>query len=84
MPPGYPAYGGYPGYGGGFAYPVPQPPVVRHTLHTRRTWIWVVAVTAVVAGLVGGLVGAVGAGRQQTVGEKFFPNKSVLVRPSTP
>ena len=72
-----------PGGGAGYppAYPVPQPQVVRHTLH-RRTWLWVVAVTAVVAGVAGGLVGAVvGVGRQQTVVEKFFPNQSALVRP---
>jgi S1-C subfamily serine protease len=90
--PPYPAGSGFPGYGGGygpggtvgypFAYPaVPGPQVVRHTLQ-RRTWLWVVVVTAVVAGVVGGLVGAVvGVGRQQTMVEKFFPNKSVLVRP---
>ncbi|HEY7915937.1 MAG TPA: trypsin-like peptidase domain-containing protein [Acidimicrobiales bacterium] len=55
--------------------------MVRHTLR-RRTWMWVVVVTAVLAALVGGLVGGlVGAGRQQTVVEKFFPNQSELARP---
>ena len=86
-------YGGYPAYGGGYGppgstpgyafpyYGLPVPRVVRHTLH-RRTWLWVVVVTALVAALVGGLVGAlVGAGSQQTVVEKFFPNESVLAKP---
>jgi S1-C subfamily serine protease len=55
--------------------------VVRHTLQ-RRTWVWVVVITAVVAALVGGLVGAlVGAGSQRTFVEQFFPNKSDLARP---
>ena len=84
---GYPAHGG--GYGPaggtpGYAFPyygLPAPRMVRHTLH-RRTWLWVVAVTALVAALVGGVVGAVvGAGSQQTVVEKFFPNESVLAKP---
>jgi S1-C subfamily serine protease len=94
--PPYPVYPSYPGYTGGYApagpapaYPygygalpaVPPPRVVRHTLQ-RRTWMWVVLLTAVVAALVGGLVGAlVGAGSQRTFVEQFFPNKSVLARP---
>ncbi len=94
---GYPSYagygGGYPSYGGGYPppgttpgyafpyYGLPAPRVVRHTLQ-RRTWMWVVGITAVVAALVGGLVGAVvGAGSQQTEVEKFFPNQSVLAKP---
>jgi len=90
----YPGYGAdYPAYGGGFGppgptpgYPVPYyglpaPRPVRHTLQ-RRTWMWVVGITAVVAALVGGLVGAVaGLGTQRTVVEQFFPNKSVLAKP---
>jgi len=95
--PGAPApYGGYPaptpafgGYGPPvppnvypYAYqPQPSPRVVRHTL-TRRTWMWVVILTAVLAGLAGGLVGAaVGVGSQRTVVESFFPNQSALVHP---
>ncbi len=83
--PGYGAYSGYGGYGqGGYppAAPVPAPPrLVRHTLH-RRTWAWVVVVTAIVAGSLGGLLGAiVGANTQQTIVQKYFPNKSVLVKP---
>jgi S1-C subfamily serine protease len=54
---------------------------VRHTL-ARRTWLWVVILTAVVAATVGGLVGAVvGAGSQQTIVQSFFPNRSALVHP---
>jgi S1-C subfamily serine protease len=50
---------------------------------TRRQWVWVVAVTAVLAGLVGALVGvAIGVTTQKTVIEKFFPNQSVLANPS--
>ena len=93
-PPGFPAYAsypaygsysGYPGYGrGGYAPASPGPPptqVVRHTLR-RRTWVWVVIVTAVVAASLGGLVGAfVGANTQQTIVQKYFPNRSVLIRP---
>jgi serine protease Do len=87
-PPGYP-YPGYANYGSpwsGLGYPVPygaapMPTLVRHTLR-RRTWVWVVGVTAVLAALVGGLVGAVvGSNSQQTIVEEFFPNKSALVRP---
>ncbi len=89
----YPVYGGG-GYGGGYGppaapvgypypyQPLPAPRLVRHTL-ARRTWIWVVAATAVVAALVGGLVGAVvGAGSQQTIVKSFFPNRSALVHPT--
>jgi putative serine protease PepD len=48
----------------------------------RRTWLWLVLVTALVAALVGGLVGAVvGAGSQQTIVTTFAPNRSVLTRP---
>ncbi len=88
--PGFPSY---PGYGGGvgppggtpgYAFPyygLPAPRLVRHTLQ-RRTWMWVVGITALVAALVGGLVGAVvGSGSQQTVVEQFFPNRSVLAKP---
>jgi len=54
---------------------------VRHTL-TRRTWLWVVVLTAVLAATVGALVGAVvGAGSQQTIVRSFFPNRSALVHP---
>jgi S1-C subfamily serine protease len=86
---GYPGHygGGYgpPGYGPGFTYPQPQPPprrqVVRHTL-TRRNWIAVVVATAVLAAAVGAIAGAVvGINHQQTVVEKFFPNKSELAQP---
>jgi S1-C subfamily serine protease len=95
---GYPAYGGYPpytgygAYGGGYGPPgpmgpivpyqgLPAPQVVRHTLE-RRSWVWVVVATALVAALVGGLVGAaVGANTQQTIIEKFFPNTSALTKP---
>ena len=89
-PPGYPSY---PGYGGGFGppgntpgyafpyYGLPAPRVVRHTLQ-RRTWLWVVGITAVLAALVGALVGAVvGTSSQQTEVEQFFPNRSVLAKP---
>ncbi len=95
-PPAWPPYGGYPSYpysNGGYgppgappAYPyafppLPAPRVVRHTL-TRRTWVWVVAVTTLLSALVGGVVGAVvGAGSQQTIVKSFFPNRSVLVHP---
>jgi S1-C subfamily serine protease len=92
--PGYPPYGaGYPVYGAGYGppgggpgYPVayyglPAPRMVRHTLE-RRTWAWVVGITAVVAALIGGLTGAViGSRSQQTEVEKFFPNASALARP---
>jgi S1-C subfamily serine protease len=92
--PASPGYGGgYPTYGGGYGppantpgyafpyYGLPAPRVVRHTLQ-RRTWMWVVGVTALVAALVGGVVGAlVGSGSQQTEVERFFPNKSVLAKP---
>ena len=55
--------------------------MVRHTL-TRRSWVWVVVITAAVAALVGGLVGAVvGASSQQTIVKSFFPNGSSLVHP---
>jgi len=91
---GYPAYGGaYQGYGGGFGppgatpgyafpyYGLPAPRLVRHTLE-RRTWVWVVGVTALVAAVLGGLVGAfVGSNSQQTYVQQFFPNRSVLAKP---
>ncbi len=87
VPPGYPVYpGGYgpPGYPPAYAYPyqmAPPPRVVRHTLQ-RRTWLWLVVVTALVSALVGGLVGAVvGAGSQQTIVTQFAPNRSVLAHP---
>ncbi len=89
----YPGYPPYPGYGGGYApppttpgyafpyYGVAAPRMVRHTLQ-RRTWAWLVVVTALVAATVGGVVGAlVGAGSQQTIVRSFFPNHSVLARP---
>ncbi len=92
--PAPPVYGGgYPTYGGGYGppsntpgyafpyYGLPAPRVVRHTLQ-RRTWMWVVGITALVAALVGGFVGAlVGSGSQQTEVERFFPNQSVLAKP---
>ena len=54
---------------------------MRHTLH-RRTWLWVVVVTAILAASLGGLIGAiVGANTQQTIILKYFPNKSALSRP---
>ncbi len=82
-PPGYPAYGG--GYGppgGPYPYGYPQPfaptRVVRHSL-TRRNWLLVVIVTAVLAAAVGSVVGAtVGIGSQQTIIKSYFPNRSVL------
>jgi S1-C subfamily serine protease len=87
---GYPAYPGYiggygpPGSITGYPFPYQSAPahrLVRHTLR-RRTWLWVVVVTAVLAALVGGLVGAVvGSGSQQTFVEKFFPNTSALAKP---
>jgi S1-C subfamily serine protease len=50
---------------------------------TRRTWIWVVSATAIVAAVIGAAVGVVsGIGVQQTVIEKFFPNQSVLAKPA--
>jgi S1-C subfamily serine protease len=86
-PPVFPGYtGGYgppgsvPGYPYGYQ-PVPAARVLRHTLR-RRTWMWVVVITAVVAALVGGLVGAVvGSGSQQTIVKSFFPNQSSLAQP---
>jgi S1-C subfamily serine protease len=45
--------------------------------------MWVVVVTAVVAGLIGAGVGlAVGYGSQRTVVEKFLPNQSVFAKPT--
>ena len=74
----------YPGIGYPYSPPRPGPPapvLVRQTLQ-RRTWVWVVVITAAVAALLGGLVGAiVGANTQQTVIQKYFPNKSVLAKP---
>ncbi len=87
-PPAYPGFnGGYgpPGPMPGYAYGyqgVPAPRVVRHTLQ-RRTWMWVVVVTAAVASLVGGLVGALaGLGSQRTISKSFFPNQSSLIHPT--
>ncbi len=87
QPPGYPVYsGGYgpPAYLPTYHYPYQMAApsrVVRHTLQ-RRTWLWLVVLTAVLAALVGGLVGAVvGAGSQQTIVRTFAPNRSVLARP---
>ena len=82
----YPAFSpvGYPPYSGAIPSPYPLPPsprLVRHTLH-RRTWLWVVLVTAILAASLGGLIGAiVGANTQQTIILKYFPNKSALSRP---
>jgi S1-C subfamily serine protease len=93
--PNDPGYGfGPPGAVSGYPYPdpypypypypyygLPAPSVVRHTLQ-RRTWMWLVAITAVTAALVGGIVGAVvGVGSQQTIVKEYFPNRSVLARP---
>ncbi|MGH9079912.1 MAG: S1C family serine protease [Acidimicrobiales bacterium] len=87
QPPGYPVYpGGYgpPGYPPAYHYSFQMaapPRAVRHTLG-RRTWVWLVLLTALVAALVGGLVGAVvGAGNQQTIVATFAPNRSVLIHP---
>ena len=87
------AYQGYPNYTGGYGPPAyvpptpyayaaaPPPRVVRHTLQ-RRSWMWLVVVTAIVAAVVGGLVGAlVGVGSQRTISEEFFPNQSALAHP---
>ncbi|HUZ10678.1 MAG TPA: trypsin-like peptidase domain-containing protein [Acidimicrobiales bacterium] len=50
---------------------------------TRQNWRWVVAATAAIAALVGAVVGlAVGYGAQKTVVERFFPNQSVLSKPT--
>ncbi len=55
---------------------------VKHTL-TARNWVFVVALTAVIAALVGGGVGYVLAQRsQQTIVEKFFPNSASFARPA--
>ncbi len=94
--PSYPAPGGFGGYGpyGGmvgspgvpspYGYPyglVAPVPVVRHTLQ-RKTWVWVVVLTAVVAALIGSVVGAeVGSNSQQTIVKQFFPNSSALTKP---
>ena len=82
-----PGYGAYPAMAvtarrvPALRYPSRPRRLVRHTLH-RRTWVWVVVVTAIVAGSLGGLLGAiVGANTQQTIMQKYFPNKSVLVKP---
>ncbi len=91
----YGAYGGLvgppgsaPGYPYPYAAPYPSPyagpppvPVVRHTLQ-RRTWVWVVVVSAGLAALIGALVGAeVGTNSQQTIVKQFFPNTSALAKP---
>jgi putative serine protease PepD len=56
-------------------------PVVRHTLQ-RRTWVWVVVLTAAVAAVIGSVVGAeVGSNSQQTIVKQFFPNSSALTKP---
>ncbi|HWE71389.1 MAG TPA: trypsin-like peptidase domain-containing protein [Acidimicrobiales bacterium] len=79
---GYPGYGGYGPPGGAYPYgyppPLPAPRLVRHTL-TRRNWLLVVIVTAVLAAAVGAVIGAaVGIGSQQTIVKQYFPNQSVL------
>ncbi len=80
-PYGVPPYGAHP-YGMAAWPPAPPPQRVVQTL-TRRNWVWVVGVTAVVAALVGAGVGLwVGLDRQQTVVEKYFPNRSVLAHPT--
>jgi S1-C subfamily serine protease len=49
---------------------------------TRRQWLRVVVLTAVIAALIGAAAGlAVGYGSQKTVVEEFFPNRSVLAKP---
>lgn len=87
-PPGRPgasSFGSYTIPGSGFPYgylqPPPPPQIVRHTL-TRRNWLLVVVVASLLSSLVGSLFGAVvGIGSQQTIIERYFPNKSVLARP---
>ena len=93
--PSAPPYGTPSGGGWGWpanaptAYPDPfrspsSPPTQRvvQTL-TRRNWVWLTMVTAVLAALVGAVAGlAVGLGSQQTVVEQFFPNRSALVHPT--
>jgi S1-C subfamily serine protease len=80
-PYGPPPYGPPP-YGMAAWSPAPPPQRVVQTL-TRRNWVWVVGVTAIVAALVGAGVGLwVGFDRQQTVVEKYFPNRSVLAHPT--
>lgn len=84
-PPFSSAQGGYGAPYGGFPYggaPLPSVSLVRQTL-TRRNWMWLVVVTALVAAVVGAVIGAaVGLGSQQTEVEQFFPNHSVLVHPT--
>ena len=66
------------GYPYGLVAPVS---VVRHTLQ-RKTWVWVVVLTAAVAALIGSVVGAeVGSKSQQTIVKQFFPNSSALTKP---
>jgi S1-C subfamily serine protease len=78
-PPLYPAYATPYGWA---PPPPPAPPVqkvrVVQTL-TRRTWIWILCATVLLAASLGALVGAVvGLGSQQTIVEKYFPNGSVI------
>jgi S1-C subfamily serine protease len=55
--------------------------VVVETL-TRRQWVRVIVLTALVASLVGAAVGlVVGYGSQKTEVEQFFPNRSALAKP---
>ena len=89
--PGYPPYpvygGGYPSYGGGYPPPgphrgtpspttgLPAPRLVRHTLH-RRTWMWVVVLTA-----VGGRAGRGAGGRSGRLGQPADHRRAVLPQP---
>ena len=84
---GYAPYGGMVGASGapsayGYPYGFPAPvPVVRHSLQ-RKTWVWLVVLSAAVAALVGSVVGAeVGSNSQQTIVKQFFPNSSALTKP---
>lgn len=64
------------GYRGPGTLPAGWPPAPERR-PTPRTWVLLVVAVAAVSALVGGLVGgAVGSRSQQTIVEKFFPNRS--------